>query len=224
MIINLIKTAHYSFFTTFMQKIEKYKTIHDFKEATLKEKGSIFTAQVYPVENETDTIKILGQVKKKFYDATHHCFAYKLLDNQLKYSDDGEPNGTAGVRILNAINHFNLHKILVIVIRYFGGTKLGVGPLGKAYYNSAFQVLENSLIIEKTGYKKATITAGLDQINNIYHVIDQFKGKINKSDYTNNIKIECMVSMADAEKFIKNINDISKGKVSIDEDEGIIFF
>ncbi len=206
-----------------MQNIEKYNTIRDFNETTLKEKSSIFTAQVYPIESEDDAIKILERTKKKYYDATHHCYAYKLLNNQIKYSDDGEPNGTAGVRILNAINHFNLHKILVIVIRYFGGTKLGVGPLGKAYYNSAIQALENSLIIEKIGYKKISITADLNQINNIYHIIDQFKGKINKSDYANDVKIECLVSLEKVEQFITNINGISKGKAIINEDEEIIF-
>ena len=206
-----------------MKNIEKYYTISDFNVTTLKEKGSIFTAHAYPIENEADAVKILEQAKKKFYDATHHCYAYKLMGDEIKYSDDGEPNGTAGVRILNAINHFSLQKILVIVIRYFGGTKLGVGPLGKAYYSSALQTLKNSSIIEKAGYKRILITAGLDQINNIYHLIDQFKGRIIKSDYTNNITVECMVSIADTEKFINNISEISKGKATIKEDGAIIF-
>ena len=137
-----------------MQKIENYKTIGSFNETTLKEKSSVFNAQAYPVENEEDALQIVEKTKKKYYDATHHCYAYKLTGNKIKYSDAGEPSGTAGIRILNAINHFNMQNILVIVIRYFGGTKLGVGPLGKAYYNSVIQTLKSSRIIEKKAYKK----------------------------------------------------------------------
>ena len=206
-----------------MQNIEKFKTVGEFNEATLKEKGSVFTAQAFQIETENDAVEILEEIKKKYYDATHHCYAYKLFEEQIKYSDDGEPTGTAGIRILNAINHFNLSKILVVVIRYFGGTKLGVGPLGKAYYNSAYQVLEKSIIIEKVGYKKIIIEADLDQINNIYHLIDQFKGKINKTDYQTGVKFECLVICEKAEQFILNLNELSKGKIKTKMNEEIIF-
>ncbi len=206
-----------------MNNFNKYLTVQNFNETSLKEKSSIFIAQVYPVENETAAIETLGQIKKKYYDASHHCYAYILLDQKVKYSDDGEPNGTAGIRILNAINHFNLKNILVIVIRYFGGTKLGIGPLGKAYYNSAVQSLESSLFIEKIGYKRILIEADLNLINSIYHLIDQFKGRINKSDFTSDIKFDCFLPYENSAQFISSLNEISKGKVIINEAEKILY-
>ena len=135
----------------------------------------------------------------------------------------GEPSGTAGIRILNAINHFDMQNILVIVIRYFGGTKLGVGPLGKAYYNSAIQTLDSSKIIEKNGYKRISIETDLTQVNNIYHLVDEFKGKINKSDYSADVKFECLVLCEKIEQFILSFKEISKGKANIIVDEKVLF-
>lgn len=206
-----------------MQKIEKYRTIASFNETTLKEKSSIFTAQVFPVENEEVASIILEKTKKKYYDATHQCYAYKLIGEQIKYSDAGEPSGTAGIRILNAINHFNLQNILVIVIRYFGGTKLGVGPLGKAYYNAALQTLENSQIIEKKGYKKILFETDLNQVNNIYHLVDEFNSKIIKSDYSNIVKFECLVLSGKIERFESSLNKITKGEAKIIINDDIVF-
>ena len=206
-----------------MQEIEKYKTIGNFHETILKVKSSVFNAQAFPVENEEDALQILETTKKKFYDATHHCYAYKLTGEKIKYSDAGEPSGTAGIRILNAINHFNLQNILVIVIRYFGGTKLGVGPLGKVYYNSAIQTLENSQIIEKRGFKKILIETELNQVNNIYHLVDEFNGKITKSDYSDNLKFECLVSSDKAEQFQIKIKELSKGEAKIVVDNSVFF-
>jgi uncharacterized YigZ family protein len=206
-----------------MQKIEKYITIESFHETTLKEKSSVFNAHAYPVENEEDAAQILEATKKKYYDATHHCYAYKLLGEKIKYSDAGEPSGTAGIRILNAINHFNLQNILVIVIRYFGGTKLGVGLLGKTYYNSAIQTLEQSQIIEKKAYKKILIETDLNQVNNVYHLVDEFNGKITRSDYSDNVKFECLVYNEKAEQFETKVNEMSKGEAKIFIEENLIF-
>jgi uncharacterized YigZ family protein len=206
-----------------MQNIEEYKTIRSSFETTLKEKSSIFIAHAYPVENEAETSVILEQARKKYFDAAHHCYAYKILSDLIKYSDNGEPSGTAGARILNAINHFNLFNILVIVTRYFGGTKLGVGLLGKAYYNSAFMVMESSRIIIKTGYKKILIKTEMNQINIIYHLLNLAGGKINKSNFEDFVEIECAIPCREVEEFKSALKEISKGKAEIKDDEIIIF-
>ena len=98
---------------------EQIKTIKDFRQASIKEKASEFIAIVYPVDNKETAVNKLNEIRKKYYDASHHCFAYKLKNGDEKYSDDGEPNGTAGLRILNAIEHFDLTNVLLIVVRYF---------------------------------------------------------------------------------------------------------
>ncbi|MGB5894590.1 MAG: YigZ family protein, partial [Ignavibacteriaceae bacterium] len=99
---------------------EKILTVDNFAEVTYKEKSSVFIGQVYHCEMENEAANILEPIKKKYYNASHHCFAYKLISEQFKYSDDGEPNGTAGIRILNAIEHFNLINVMVVIFRYYG--------------------------------------------------------------------------------------------------------
>ncbi|MEO8398771.1 MAG: YigZ family protein [Ignavibacteriaceae bacterium] len=133
---------------------EQITTVTDFHSSKSKEKNSIFIGQVFPLESEIEFHKILEEVKRDLYDASHHCYAYRLKNDLFKYSDDGEPSGSAGVRILNAIEHFDLKDVLVIVNRYFGGTKLGIGPLGKAYFDSAFQVLNQAKKITKHAFLK----------------------------------------------------------------------
>ena len=118
-----------------MNIVKSIRTIEGITEASIKEKGSVFTGKAYFMSNSQDCIAKLNEIKKEFYDATHHCYCYKLNTGEIKYSDNGEPSGTAGIRILNAIEHFILTDMLVVVIRYFGGTKLGVGPLVKLITN-----------------------------------------------------------------------------------------
>ena len=156
---------------------EKILTVDNFSEATYKEKSSVFMGQVYHCETENEAGKILELIKKKYYDASHHCFAYKFINDQFKYSDDGEPNGTAGIRILNAIEHFNLMNVIVVIIRYYGGTKLGVGPLGKAYYTSARNVLEEAKRVEKVFFQKVIIEADFNYISHIHRILSNHKDR-----------------------------------------------
>ena len=114
----------------------------------IKVKGSRFFGFAFPAENEEEIYHKLKRLKKEYYDASHHCYAYKLTDN-FKYSDAGEPSGTAGIRILNAIDHYDLVNILIVIVRYFGGTKLGAGNLGRTYYESAIKVLAKADIKKK---------------------------------------------------------------------------
>ena len=190
-------------------------TIDDFCEFSTKEKGSVFTGQVYHCETEDEAAKLLSNVKKKFYDATHHCFAYKFIDGKFKYSDDGEPVGSAGIRILNAIEHFKLVNTIVIVIRYFGGVKLGVGPLGKAYYNVAFNVLEESARKSKYHYQKVLLKAGFNFSSLIHNTISRYKAIIVKTDYAEFATFECLIKAAELGPFKKNLVDLSKGEINI---------
>jgi putative IMPACT (imprinted ancient) family translation regulator len=124
-------------------------------EAIYKEKGSEFIARVYPVAAESECGDILSLVRKEYHDATHHTYAYRLADDTVRYSDDGEPSGTAGPRILNAIEKHDLYNVIVIVVRYFGGIKLGTGRLGKAYSTAANEVIAVCKKVERTAYRAA---------------------------------------------------------------------
>lgn len=203
--------------------IHSIKTIKKFHEEKLKEKGSIFIGQVYPVNSENEIKNILEEVKKKYFDATHHCFAYRFSEDKFKYSDAGEPSGTAGIRILNAIDHFNLKNIIVIIIRYFGGTKLGVGLLGKTYYNCAKSVLENSEFLEKKIYKKVTINFEFSLISHVQKILSSFSAKFEKSNYNENAEIICFLLIKDLDQVKKQLIDISKGRIKFSEDKNIFF-
>jgi uncharacterized YigZ family protein len=203
--------------------VNNIKTIKWCSESKFREKGSLFTGKAYPVNNAEEIEKILRDTRKKYFDATHHCYAYKIYDGGSKYSDGGEPAGSAGVRILNAIEHYGLTNILTIVVRYFGGTKLGLGPLGKAYYNSALLAIQNSKIVEKTPAKKVTIEADLSFAKQVQKIITSMKGEILNSSFGEKMRTECMVDANGIEQFISRLRESTKDKSKIVVEERITF-
>lgn len=138
-------------FTFYWVLKDTYLTISKTSEGIYKEKGSKFLAFAYPVAREEEVKEHLDELKKKYYDARHHCFAFILGRQGQHYraNDDGEPGHSAGDPILGQIRSRNLTDTLVVVVRYFGGTKLGVPGLINAYKTSAGEALDNSGIIEK---------------------------------------------------------------------------
>jgi uncharacterized YigZ family protein len=129
-----------------------YKTIANPTEGLYKEKGSKFIAIAFPVFSEEVFKEKLQELKKEYHDARHFCYAYKLglTENEYRYNDDGEPNNSAGAPIFGQIQSFSLTNIAIIVIRYFGGTKLGVGGLIKAYKEASKDALTNAKIVDRT--------------------------------------------------------------------------
>ncbi|MFB3057065.1 MAG: YigZ family protein [Ignavibacteriaceae bacterium] len=194
---------------------ENILTVDNFAEVTYKEKSSVFVGQVYHCETENEAANILEPIKKKHYDATHHCYAYKLITEQFKYSDDGEPNGSAGIRILNAIEHFNLINVIVVITRYYGGTKLGVGPLGKAYYTSAYDVLKNAKKLEKVFFQKVNIEADFNYISHIHRILSNHNAIIENSVYKEKAIFECYIMPSELSKITFQLKDISKAEIKI---------
>jgi len=131
--------------------IDKYKTIADPSSGEFKDRGSKFLAYAFPVFTEEEWQEALENVKKEHFKARHHCYAYRLgVDqNNFRANDDGEPSGTAGRPILGQIDSFELTNVIVIVVRYFGGTKLGTSGLINAYKLSTAAALENAEIVER---------------------------------------------------------------------------
>ncbi len=138
---------------------DSYKTITEISEGSFKDKGSKFIAKAFPVESEDEIKTYVEFLKKEYYDARHHCYSYVLQPDQSIYreNDDGEPSGTAGKPIHGAILSNGLTNILIVVVRYFGGTKLGVRGLINAYKTAAQEAIAANTIVEKT-------------INDIYEV------------------------------------------------------
>ncbi len=195
---------------------DQIKTIKSRTETKFKEKGSLFIGLAFPVKSANEAEEILNKIKKEYYDATHHCYAYQIMENTPRYSDDGEPSGTAGIRIYNAITHFELTNILVISIRYFGGTKLGVGPLGKAYYQSAFDTLSQSSIVIKKNFLKAKIGFDYSLISKIHHYLSQYSVRITENRFEENPVIIFNIQANEYENLLKEITDATKGQSSLE--------
>lgn len=206
-----------------MLQIEQFTTIKSFSEFSFKEKNSEFIARAYPVDNEEEVVTILNTIKKDHYNAAHHCYAVKLINNYLKYSDDGEPNGTAGIRILNAIEHFQLKNLLVVVIRYFGGVKLGVGPLGKAYYAAAEEVLSKCEKILKKPYLNISITADFNLISQVHHAANLFKLKMINVEYMENVCFDCLIEPEYFEILKNHLFEVSRGTIRVTNSDKILF-
>lgn len=193
--------------------IKSIKIITSENEFRFKEKGSEFISYAFYIESEEEALEKIHFIKKKFYDAVHHCYSYSINYEISKYSDDGEPNGTAGIRIFNAINHFGITNIIVIVIRYFGGVKLGVGPLGKAYYYAAEQLLSEITTITKKPYQVLEIYYDYDQTSKIHYLIKQNNAIIESMIYEPELKIVCLVLISEINKFVEELIDFSGGSI-----------
>jgi len=152
---------------------DTYKTISSCSEGVFKEKGSKFIAMAFPVSTENEVKGKLEELRKEYYDARHHCYAYQIGFENYNYriNDDGEPSGTAGKPIYGQIQSKDLTNILIVVIRYFGGTKLGVSGLINAYRSATKEALNNSSIITKTVNDIFIINFEYPEMNNVMRIV-----------------------------------------------------
>ena len=153
-----------------------YKTLAAPSEETLfKEKNSKFFGYAFPVTTEDEVKTLLEELRKKHHSARHWCYAFQLGTEQIYYraNDDGEPNNSAGMPIYGQIQSFEVTNVLIVVVRYFGGVKLGVGGLISAYRTSAQMALEASEIIEKTIDVHYTLTFGYQNMNKVMRIIKE---------------------------------------------------
>lgn len=187
-----------------------YKNISVPSEGLYKEKGSKFIAKVFPVTDETEVRENLLKLKKEFHDARHFCYGYRIdPENEIvKSSDDGEPAGTAGKPILNQIFSYGLYNVLVVVIRYFGGTKLGVSGLIKAYKTATIEALENADIIEGKITRRINILFDYPLTNDVMKVIHDGQIEIVDKNFSKQCSMILEVERNRAEKIRNRFNAI----------------
>ena len=163
-----------------METKDTYFTLKGNSEGFYKEKGSKFLAFAYVIQNEENVKERISELKKKYYDARHFCYAYMLGFNGEKYraNDDGEPGHSAGDPILGQIRSNELTNILIVVVRYFGGTKLGIPGLINAYKSAAAHAIENNLKIEKLILSELHIQFEYEQLNNVMKLVKDYDLKI----------------------------------------------
>ncbi|MEL6558073.1 MAG: YigZ family protein [Bacteroidota bacterium] len=182
-----------------------YKIIQKTGEGLYKEKGSKFLSFVFHVSNEEEIRERLEELRKTYYDARHHCYAY-ILGLQQEHSranDDGEPGHSAGDPILGQIKSFGLTNTLVVVIRYFGGTKLGVSGLITAYKTAAAEALEKSEIIQKHIIKHLQLRYPYDSTNQVMRLIPDFDMEVISQEYLSDCQMTLAVKIPMVEQ-VKN--------------------
>ena len=166
---------------------DSYRTIEAPSSAIFKEKSSKFLAFAYPVCNAEQIKDCLDALRKKYYDATHHCYAWRMgaAGERTRANDDGEPSGTAGRPILGQLLSNNLTDCLIVVVRYFGGTKLGVPGLIAAYRESAAEAIAAARIVERTVDRTIRVDFPYIAMNDIMRVIKEQQPKIASQEFDN---------------------------------------
>jgi len=168
-----------------------YKTISKPAESNFRDHASKFIGYLYPIRNEEEVKQILLVLKKQHYDATHHCFAYRLgsKGEAFRANDDGEPSGTAGKPILNQLLSAQITNVLAVVVRYFGGTKLGVPGLINAYKEATKEAIEAATIIEETVNERMEVKFEYAAMNEVMRVVKD----LNLTIVNQEMNLTCMM-------------------------------
>lgn len=199
-----------------------YKTIDKPVKAVLfKEKGSKFIGYLYPVENELQVKQCLESVKKEYHDARHWCYAYRLgFDGKVyRVNDDGEPGNTAGQPIYGRLLANDITNVLLVVVRYFGGVKLGVGGLIKSYRTCAQDTVLEAKIIEKEIKESFTIGCTYNNINHVMRIIKSQQLEVVEQIMHLDCTLTLSTSVAHIEKAIKSFEGIKDVKLIGEEEE-----
>ncbi len=186
---------------------DTYKTLAQASpEILYKEKNSKFFGYAFPIQNEDEVKDILTEIKKQHFSARHWCYAFQTGTEKLYYraNDDGEPNNTAGMPIYGQIQSFDVTNVLIVVVRYFGGVKLGVGGLISAYRTAAQMALEASEIIEKTIDKHFLVSFDYKNMNKVMRIIKEKNLEI----VNQKMELSCEIEIATRKKNAETIFDI----------------
>lgn len=182
---------------------DTFRSIAGPSEGLFKDNGSRFISRAYPVETEDEIKDIVTSLKKEYHDARHHCFAYRLGYKRdiFRANDDGEPSSSAGRPILGQIDSMELSDVLVVVIRYFGGIKLGIPGLIRAYKSATADALANAGIIRKTATKRFRLTFGYMEMNSVMKVMKELGLAAHSQDFGMTCRIETSVRLSLVDKF-----------------------
>lgn len=195
--------------------LEKYATIEEKISGEIVEKKSKFIAEIFPVENEKEALQKLEEVKKRYHDARHHVFSYRIVKDGERASDDGEPSGTAGVPILDILRGMQLQNVLVVVTRYFGGILLGTGGLVKAYSDATKEALKKAKKVEKILKTEYEIEVSYSYYDKILYFCRVQHLPILKSEFSDNITISVAVTKSEKDEFEQKILELTDRNVKL---------
>ena len=188
-----------------------YKTLHEFGMDEIIIEKSAFIGYAKPIKTEEEAVDFINEIKKKHKDATHNVWAYTVgkTMNIQRYSDDGEPQGTAGIPTLEVIKKEDLRDVAVVVTRYFGGIKLGAGGLVRAYTKGAKIGLEAAKIIEKVMFQEVRVRIDYNQLGRVQNEIMNMNYIIKDTIYADNVEIVVYSRLEDVEKLVSRMTDIT---------------
>ncbi|MGC3948063.1 MAG: YigZ family protein [Chryseolinea sp.] len=200
-----------------------YRTIKSPSQGSYKEKGSRFLSFAYPVDTEGAVRLHLDQLRQEYFDARHHCYAWMLgpEKKQFKAADDGEPSHSAGDPILGQIRSSDLTQILIVVVRYFGGIKLGVGGLIQAYREAAVDAIRNAVIIEEEVLVNATVIYPFDKTPEVMRMIKDFHVQLVEQSYNTHCALTVQVPLRNQAALHARIDQLNIPQRCIEYNEAI---
>ena len=194
---------------------DSYKSIAAPSDGLFKDNGSRFIARAYPVETEEEIKDIVASLKKEYYDARHHVYAYRLgyLGDKFRANDDGEPSGSSGRPVLGQIDSNELSDILVVVVRYFGGIKLGIPGLIRAYKTATADAIANAEIVEKIACKRYKVHFGYMGMNSVMKVFKDMGLEQKNQQFDMECSLETKVRLSQIDTFLERIQDVEGCRV-----------
>jgi len=192
---------------------ESFHSIAKVAEVEVDIKRSIFIAVASPVDDEAAAISFIEQIKEKHKRATHNVFAYLINEQVMRYSDDGEPAGTAGMPVLEVLKKLNLERTAVVVTRYFGGIKLGAGGLVRAYSDAAKKAIDRAGIVEKRLHQEHFIQVAYQLFGPVKRELEQAGGVIQDIAYGEQVSIKCLLPVS--VDISPRLNGITAGKAEL---------
>ena len=198
-----------------MEKPDSYTTIAKSGEGLYKDKGSKFLSFAFHIETEDEADTMRKQFKKKYYDATHVVYAFRLGAEGEKFraADDGEPSGSSGMPVYNTIRSKNLTDVIVLVVRYFGGTKLGIPGLIDAYSQAAALALDNAETVEKTITQSITVEVPYSMVNFVMRVIKDNSLTVSEMSGDTSCRITIAVPLNQSSRITEVLNQ--NGKITV---------
>lgn len=197
--------------------MKSYRSIHQYGRDEIIINKSRFIGTSKPVESEEEALKFIEQIKKEFKDATHNVYAYTIGENAniQRYSDDGEPSGTAGMPVLNVIMQENLKNVAVVVTRYFGGIMLGAGGLVRAYTKGAKIGLDSGIIVDKIVFNDIFIKIDYTLLGKVENVLSKNNFIIKDKIYADDVTINVLIREDEVEKLNEVITEATSAKADI---------
>ncbi|MCD8077188.1 MAG: YigZ family protein [Lachnospiraceae bacterium] len=198
---------------------ETVKIVYEGGQGEVVEKKSRFLADVAAVDSEEAAAAFIESIRKKYWDARHHCSAYVLGERSeiSRCSDDGEPSGTAGRPILDVLLGAGVRNACIVVTRYFGGTLLGTGGLVRAYGRAAREGLAASLVLERIEGEKLRLTCDYNSLGKIQYLAGNRGLTALESEYADAVSLTYLLPAAEAERFTAEITDATSGRVGIED-------